>query len=311
MSKNYFVHPQALCESEKIGEKTRVWAFAHVLPNAVIGTDCNVCDHVFIENDVAIGDRVTIKCGVQIWDGIEIQNDVFIGPNVTFTNDKYPKSKIYPEAFLRTVVEEGASLGANSTILPGLKIGRGAMIGAGSVVTRNVPPFAKVLGNPARIVGYQNDALHESLSPASKPDKSPAETENTYLHFLTQHRDMRGSLSVGEFEKLVPFTAKRFFIVNDVPSSNVRGEHAHLKCHQFLICLAGSVTALIDDGIHRQTFLLDSPNKGLYMPPLTWGSQFNYSKDAVLLVFASDLYDSADYIREYDTFREAVVNRAR
>jgi acetyltransferase-like isoleucine patch superfamily enzyme len=152
---DYFVHSHALCESPDIGKGSRIWAFTHILPGAKIGSDCNVCDHVFIENDVTIGDRVTIKCGVQVWDGITIGDDVFIGPNVTFTNDIYPRSKVYPERFDRTVVGNGASLGANCTILPGLIIGENAMVGAGAVVTRSVPANATVVGNPAKIISSQ------------------------------------------------------------------------------------------------------------------------------------------------------------
>jgi len=150
--KDYFVHSHALCETSQIGKGTRIWAFTHVLPQAKIGEDCNVCDHVFIENDVVIGDRVTIKCGVQIWDGISIADDVFIGPNATFTNDRFPRSKVYPESFDRTVICKGASLGANCTILPGITIGENAMIGAGAVVTRSVPANVTVVGNPAKIL---------------------------------------------------------------------------------------------------------------------------------------------------------------
>lgn len=150
--KDYFVHSHALCESSNIGKGSRIWAFTHVLPQAKIGQDCNVCDHVFIENDVVIGDRVTIKCGVQIWDGISIADDVFIGPNATFTNDKFPRSKVYPDSFDRTIIGKGASLGANCTILPGISIGENAMIGDGAVVTRSVPANVTVVGNPARIL---------------------------------------------------------------------------------------------------------------------------------------------------------------
>ncbi|MBF6041669.1 N-acetyltransferase [Pseudomonas sp. P154a] len=150
--KDYFVHSHALCESTNIGKGSRIWAFTHVLPQAKIGQECNVCDHVFIENDVVIGDRVTIKCGVQIWDGISIADDVFIGPNATFTNDRFPRSKVYPDSFDRTVIGKGASLGANCTILPGITIGENAMIGAGAVVTRSVPANVTVVGNPARIL---------------------------------------------------------------------------------------------------------------------------------------------------------------
>ena len=139
---NYFVHEKAICESEHIGENTKIWAFAHVLSKAVVGADCNICDGVFIENDVLIGNRVTIKCGVQLWDGMIIEDDVFIGPNATFTNDRFPRSKIYPEQFPKTVIRKGASNGANATILPELENGAGAMIGAGAVFTRSVPPHA-------------------------------------------------------------------------------------------------------------------------------------------------------------------------
>lgn len=149
---DFFVHANALCESTKIGKDTRIWAFSHVLPGAVIGCDCNICDGVFIENDVVIGDRVTIKCGVQIWDGITIEDDVFIGPNATFCNDKFPRSKEYPDKFLPTVLKKGCSIGANATILPGLTIGESAMVGAGAVVTKSVPDNTVVVGNPAVII---------------------------------------------------------------------------------------------------------------------------------------------------------------
>lgn len=150
----YFKHPQALVESEHVGAGTRIWAFAHVLPGAVIGVDCNICDHVFIENDVRVGNRVTVKCGVQLWDGIVLEDDVFVGPNATFTNDRFPRSKKPPEEFLKTIVRSGASIGANATILPGIEIGTNAMVGAGAVVTQDVPANAVVTGNPAQIHGY-------------------------------------------------------------------------------------------------------------------------------------------------------------
>lgn len=144
------IHSLSDVQSSNIGEETNVWQFCIVLKGAVIGSNCNICSHCLIENDVVIGDNVTIKSGVQIWDGISIENDVFIGPNVTFTNDKSPRSKVYPEEFLRTTVHKGASIGANATILPGIKIGKFAMIGAGAVVTKDVPDNVTVVGNPAR-----------------------------------------------------------------------------------------------------------------------------------------------------------------
>lgn len=148
-----FIHPLSDVQSPNIGQDTRIWQFAVVLQRAVIGKNCNICAHTLIENDVVIGDNVTVKSGVYLWDGLRVGNNVFIGPNATFTNDKHPRSKHYPEQFLQTVIEDGASIGANATILPGITIGKNAMIGAGAVVTKNVPANAIVFGNPAKIQG--------------------------------------------------------------------------------------------------------------------------------------------------------------
>lgn len=149
-----FLHASSAVTTSKIGPNTRIWQFVVILPNARIGADCNICSHVLIENDVIIGDRVTVKSGVQLWDGLRIEDDVFIGPNVTFTNDPFPRSKQYPVAFQVTTVQAGASIGGGVTVLPGLTIGKYAMIGAGAVVTKSVPDYAVVVGNPARIVRY-------------------------------------------------------------------------------------------------------------------------------------------------------------
>jgi UDP-2-acetamido-3-amino-2,3-dideoxy-glucuronate N-acetyltransferase len=149
---NYFIHKLACVETKKIGCGTRIWAFAHILPGAIIGENVNICDHTFIENDVIVGDRVTIKCGVYLWDGLRLEDDVFVGPNATFTNDKFPRSQQYLDIFPKTIIKQGASIGANATILPGLVVGINAMIGAGAVVTRDVPDNALVVGNPAKIV---------------------------------------------------------------------------------------------------------------------------------------------------------------
>lgn len=146
------IHPLSDVQTKNIGEGTRIWQFAVVLAGACIGKNCNICANTFIENDVVLGDNVTVKCGVQLWDGVTIEDDVFLGPNVTFTNDKHPRSKVYPEAFLRTTVKKGASIGANATILPGITIGEGAMVGAGAVVVKDVPPGVTVVGNPARLL---------------------------------------------------------------------------------------------------------------------------------------------------------------
>lgn len=153
MTEEPFIHSHALVDDGAvIGARTRVWAFAHVLPGARIGEDCNICDGVFVENDVVVGDRVTIKCGVQLWDGVRLDSDVFVGPNATFTNDPFPRSREYLEQVPTTTVKRGASIGANATILPGITIGERAMVGAGSVVTKDVPADAVVVGNPAKVL---------------------------------------------------------------------------------------------------------------------------------------------------------------
>jgi len=178
MPDDVFVHERALCESEHIGAGTRVWAFAHVLPGARIGADCNICDGVFVEDDVVVGDRVTVKCGVQLWNGLRVEDDVFIGPNATFTNDPFPRSKQWVD-LTGTVIRASASIGANSTILPGVEVGRGAMVGAGAVVTRSVPPYAIVAGNPARIQGYVQTSRPKDpapVTPASAPAAAPGRT---------------------------------------------------------------------------------------------------------------------------------------
>ena len=144
------IHPTALVATKSIGEGTRVWAFCNVLEGAVIGRDCNICDRCFIENDVVLGDRVTVKCGVSLYDGLRLEDDVFVGPDVVFTNDARPRSGVQLPSYPRTFIRSGASLGAGSVILPGVTVGRHALVGAGAVVTRDVPDFALVYGNPAR-----------------------------------------------------------------------------------------------------------------------------------------------------------------
>ena len=144
------IHPLADVQTTNIGNNTQVWQFAVILKGAVIGENCNINCHTFIENNVIIGNNATIKAGVYLWDGLRVEDNVFIGPNATFTNDKYPRSKQYPDHFTETVIRKGASIGANATILCGIEIGDGAMIGAGSVVTKNVPPYTTWVGNPAK-----------------------------------------------------------------------------------------------------------------------------------------------------------------
>lgn len=308
INENAMIHSQAIVEDgATVGKGTRIWAFAHVLSDVYIGMDCNLCDHTFIENGVKIGNRVTLKCGVYLWDGTTIEDDVFVGPNATFSNDLFPRSKQQPSVYEKTLIHKGASIGANATILAGTTIGRHAVVGAGAVVTRDVPPNAIVVGNPARITGYasiQGDIDDISLS---EPTQSLGEMGESRIKGVQYYRlpiiqDMRGSLSFAEVGQYLPFIAKRYFLVFDVTSYEVRGEHAHRELHQFLVCVKGSCSVMVDNGTIREEYVLDTPGAALHIPPMVWAVQYKYSADAVLMVLASDVYDANDYIRDYDLF---------
>jgi len=171
--KKYYVHPNALVESDDIGKDTRIWAFAHVLKNVKIGDDCNLCDYVFVESDVIIGNRVTIKNGISVWAGVTIEDDVFLGPNCVLTNDLYPRSKGYSE-HVTTLIKKGASIGANATIICGNTLGKYCMVGAGAVVTKDIPDFALVIGNPAKFkywVGKTGEKLEFNSNNTAEDSK--------------------------------------------------------------------------------------------------------------------------------------------
>lgn len=289
----YFLHPQGLCESENVGEGTRIWAFAHVLRGAVVGRNCNICDGVFIEGDVQVGDDVTIKSGVQLWDGIRLGKGVFVGPNATFTNDRFPRSKRYLDSYPRTVVKDGASIGANATILPGIEIGEHAMIGAGAVVLADVPARAVVAGNPARVVRYAGAKVVEfaDLPPEFGVRRIDART----------FEDKRGRLTVREFDKL-PFLPRRLFTIDRVNSNSVRGGHAHLQCQQILYVASGTLTCALDDGTNAYVIRMSDPTVALLVPAGIWVLLFDHSEDAVLNVLASHAYAADDYINDYSEF---------
>lgn len=298
-----FIHELASVESPHIGQGTRIWAFVHILPGARIGELCNICDHTFIENDVVVGNGVTIKCGVQLWDGVTLEDDVFVGPNATFTNDKFPRSRYYEKGVARTTVKAGASIGANATLLPGITIGEYAVVGAGAVVTRSVPGYAIVAGNPARIVGYVGATPTEPGRGAPVPSevgKYPSRVAGVTTYRMPLVQDLRGLLAASE---QIPFETKRYFLVFNVPSREVRGEHAHRTLNQFLVCVHGECHLIVDDARQREEIILNSPTIGVHIPPMVWAVQYRYSADAVLLVLASDIYKPEDYIRDYGEFQ--------
>lgn len=300
-----FIHPLSEVRSSRIGLGTRIWQYCVVLEEAVIGDDCNICAHCFIENDVIVGDRVTIKCGVQLWDGIRIEDDAFIGPNVSFSNDPYPKSRQHPKEYAKTFVKKGASIGAGATLLPGITIGANALVGAGSVVTSDVPPSSVVVGNPARIVRYV-DALQQSDLRSISPIGVTTETMVGGAQWISFRniRDVRGQLTVVQWNEHLPFRPERVFFIHHVPNSKVRGGHAHRQCIQILVALTGCARVVVDDGGMRQEHLLNRSDKALLIPAGLWATQYDYTRDCVLAVFASHGYDESDYIRDYDEFLE-------
>ncbi len=307
ISMNVFYHPSADVQTEKVGEGTRVWQNAVVLAGAQLGRNCNLCANTFVENDVIVGDNVTLKCGVSLWDGLRIGNDVFVGPNAVFCNDMYPRSGVRDDRrqLLKTVVCDGVSIGSGAVILPGVTIGTCAMVGAGAVVTKDVPPYATVVGNPARIVGYVGaEKVDGAFSGCAKTDSQLCKSEKTgaRLYEIPHFGDMRGDLNVLEFGKLLPFPVERIFYTYNVGSSQVRGEHAHKRCEQFLLAVKGSLKVIVDNGSVREEYDLNNPSVGLHLPAGCWGIQYKHSPDCVLLVLASMPYMSDDYIRDYNEF---------
>ena len=301
MTKPLF-HPQAIVESTQIGAGTRVWAFAHILPSAVIGDDCNICDSVFVENDVQIGDRVTVKSGTQLWDGLRVEDDVFIGPNATLTNDRFPRSKHHLEKHPETRLCHGASIGAGAVLLPGITVGARAMVGAGAVVTRDVPPAAVVVGNPARIIRYVDTLTVDTFNQTADDSTYRSVVDGVMEIDGRVVRDLRGNLSVRQVGDTLPFVPQRVFVIFDVPSEKIRGEHAHRECEQLLVCLKGTVSVVCDDGVNRQEFRLSDPRQGLYVSTMVWTTQYKYSPDAILQVYASHRYNADEYIRSYEQF---------
>ena len=211
------------------------------------------------------------------------------------------------------VLRENARLDAACVIGPGVTIGQGAWIRPGAVVLRSIPPNAIVEGNPAQVVGYQHgegpserpELKHVDVNAFSqfpRPSKIDLGVGKSALYLMRQLSDDRGSLTVGEVPTEIPFAPARYFVVFDVPSMELRGEHAHKQCQQFLICLHGSCRVLLNDGKSLCEVSLDRPDVGVFMPEMIWGTQYRYSSDAVLLVFASRTYEANDYMRSYDEF---------
>lgn len=299
------IHSSALCETEQIGAGSSIHAFAHVMAGVQVGRSCSIGGHAHVGIGAILGDRVVLEPGARIAGGVRLCDDVHVGPNATVGHDPSGGGRTAPTP---SVVHEGATIGANAAILAGLTIGAGALLGPGSVVSRSVPANAIVTGNPAQIIGYASDSgFQQGERPVGGSATQATSVRGVTLNRMREVEDMRGNLSVAELGREVPFEVKRYFLVYGVPNMEVRGEHAHLQCHQFLVAVKGSLHVVADDGRQRKEFVLDRPSLGLHLPPMTWGTQYRYSADAVLLVLASHHYDAADYVRDHDRFMALVA----
>ena len=282
-----FIHPRAVCEAADIGVGVRIEAMACVPATARIGSG------------------VTISNCVSLAPGMVVEDDVHIGPNASFPEHRILFSSMVQER--PTLLRKNCTIGANAIVGPGVIVGEHAVVDAGAVVTTSVQPFAIVSGNPARVIGFADTPKTQATGDARSD--SPVQVIHSkvkgvrayQLPFIT---DPRGNLTVGEFGPHLPFAPKRYFATFDVPNATVRGEHAHRECEQFLLCLHGSCAVMVDDGEHREEFLLDRPTFGIYVPPMIWAAEYKHSADSTLLVFASHHYDPADYIRDYAEFLE-------
>lgn len=256
-----------------------------------------------VSPEAKMGPGCTIASGAVLHAGVTLEANVEVGPNAVFVTEMNPEDRVTSR------VEQGVRIGANAIIYPNVTLASWAVVRPGAVVTRSVPPRAIVEGNPATIIGYADTEASTNAPPflsGSAPGVEKTAVAGVTVHTFPIVPDLRGNLTVGEFDKEIPFIPRRYFMVFGVPSKEVRGEHAHRECHQFLICVRGSCAVLADDGTRRVEFPLDAPNRGLYLPPMTWGIQYKYSHDAMLLVFASHRYDPADYIRIYSDFMTSI-----
>jgi UDP-2-acetamido-3-amino-2,3-dideoxy-glucuronate N-acetyltransferase len=309
------IHPGALIEpGARIASGSRVGAFCRIASTVVIGEDCDIADHVSVDGSTSIGDRVFLRSGVRIEGDLTLESDVHVGPNAVL-GYCLSTADANPRIGLQTLVQRHASVGANATVLHGLTIGQKAVIADGAVVTRNVPPNAVVMGNPAQIrtyVGLNSPLDVKVRGDARQPGHlvAPSRVRGVQLHTLPLITDLRGDLSVAEFERDLPFMPRRYFVTFGVPNEEVRGEHAHREQHQFLVCVSGTCSVVADDGETREEFVLNAPNLGLYLPPMVWGIEYKHARDAVLLVLVSAEYDPEDYIRDYGDYL-ALVKQGR
>jgi acetyltransferase-like isoleucine patch superfamily enzyme len=288
------VHPAAVVECRSVCEGTSIGAWSRVGPEVEIAGPCAIGEHTLLEG------RIRIAAGAAVGSHVYLRGPLSIEPGVSIG----PQCCVDANTGAEIVLGEGAVLGAAAAVWPGVTVGRRARVEPGSVVTKNVPAMAVVAGNPAQIVRYSGvpSAPPQAHTAALVDESAAAAVRGVTLRRLPLYEDLRGCLTFGEAARHVPFPIRRYFLSFGVSSEQVRGEHAHRALHQFLIAVHGRVHIVADDGVHQADFLLDRPDIGIHIPPMTWSVQYRFSADAVLLALCSENYDPADYIRDYAEF---------
>jgi len=262
-------HTAIIAENAKIGENCHIGPFCCVEDSAVIGRNVTLAGRIIVPQNTVIGDNVQLDtAAVLAMEGIKIEAQAKIGANAVINTPS---------------------------------VGQAAIVEAGSVVNSPVPPFAVVSGNPARIINYVGATDKTTVVMAENPAATASQCGAKLLN-IPSFADLRGDLSVLELNAGFPFKVQRIFYTYNIATSQVRGEHAHKECHQFLVSVAGSVNVIVDNGVHREEYVLDNPATGLYIPPGVWATMYKHTADSVLLVLASHQYDNEDYIRDYNEF---------
>lgn len=300
------LHSDARCHSLEVGEGTELEAFAYVESGARVGSDCLIGAHCYIEKGVSLGNKVIAEGGSRFYSGLVVEDEVHVGRNATLARTVHRGVSKSGQATSSILLRHGCHIGANATICPGVTVGAHAIVDVGAVVTHSVQHYAIVSGNPAQVVGFVNAkepvSTGKGIIDRREVGVTASLVKGVTAYDIPYVSDPRGNLTVGEFERTLPFQPKRYFMTFDVPSATLRGEHAHRTCHQLLICMHGSCALVVDDGVNREEYLLDRPTFGIHVPPMIWATEYKHTSDSALLVFASEYYDAGDYIRDYHQY---------